>query len=162
MGTTSTTITAAVSFREMLATDVQTVVAIEAESFHDAWNENMVTDEFNNSLTHYLIMEAEGKVVGYAGFWLVAGEAQITRVAVAKSERGKNYGNLLSAAIVEKAWELDAEAVTLEVRESNIAAQRAYANCGFVSEGIRPNYYEDNHENAVIMWVYRKGKNSDE
>ena len=91
MGTTSTTITAAVSFREMLATDVQAVVAIEAESFHDAWNENMVTDEFNNSLTHYLIMEAEGKVVGYAGFWLVAGEAQITRVAVTKSQRGKNY-----------------------------------------------------------------------
>ena len=162
MGTTSTTIEAAVSFREMLATDVQTVVAIEAESFHDAWNENMVTDEYNNSLTHYLIMEADGEVVGYAGFWLVAGEAQITRVAVAKSERGKNYGNLLSAAIVKKAWELDAEAVTLEVRESNIAAQRAYANCGFVSEGIRPNYYEDNHENAVIMWVYRKGKNSNE
>ena len=68
------------------------------------------------------------------------------------------YGNILSEAIVNKAWELDAEAVTLEVRESNIAAQRAYENCGFASEGIRPNYYEDNHENAVIMWLYRKGK----
>ena len=157
MGTTSTE-TAVITFRDMTEADVQAVVQIEAESFHDAWNENMVMDELNNALTHYLIMEADGKTIGYAGFWLVAGEAQITRVAVIKAERGNGYGNILSEAIVNKAWDLDAEAVTLEVRESNIAAQRAYENCGFVSEGIRPNYYEDNHENAVIMWLYRKGK----
>lgn len=158
MGTTSTEFAALISFRDMTAADVKAVVEIEAESFYDAWNENMVLGEVNNNLTHYLIMEADGKLIGYAGFWLVAGEAQITRVAVKKSERGKNYGTRLTAALVNKAWELDAEAVTLEVRESNIAAQRAYLTCGFASEGIRPNYYEDNHENAVIMWLYRKGK----
>ena len=159
MGTkTSTTDAAVITFREMTAADVKAVVAIEAESFYDAWNENMVLGEVNNSLTHYLIMEADGVTIGYAGFWLVAGEAQVTRVAVTKEERGKNYGTRLTAALINKSWELEAEAITLEVRESNIAAQRAYANCGFVSEGIRPNYYEDNHENAVIMWVYRKGK----
>lgn len=159
MGTkTSTTDAAVITFREMTAADVKAVVAIEAESFYDAWNENMVLGEVNNSLTHYLIMEADGKTIGYAGFWLVAGEAQVTRVAVTKEERGKNYGTRLTAALINKAWELEAEAVTLEVRESNIAAQRAYLTCGFASEGIRPNYYEDNHENAVIMWLYRKGK----
>ena len=47
--------------------------------------------------------------------------------------------------------------VTLEVRESNVAAQKAYLTCGFASEGVRPNYYEDNHENAVIMWLYKNG-----
>ncbi len=161
MGTT-TAETAVISFRKMTVEDVGSVVEMEAESFHDAWNENMVLDELNNSLTHYLIMEADGRTVGYAGFWLVAGEAQITRVAVKKNERGKGYGNSLTAAIVNEAWMMEAEAVTLEVRESNAVAQRAYENNGFVSEGIRPNYYEDNHENAVIMWVYRKGKNSNE
>lgn len=158
MGRTSEEIAAIISFREMTASDIKAVVAIEAESFFDAWNENMVLDEVNNNLTHYLIMEADGRIIGYAGFWLVAGEAQVTRVAVTKEERGKNYGTRLTAALVNKAWELDAEAVTLEVRESNVAAQRAYLTCGFASEGIRPNYYEDNHENAVIMWLYRKGK----
>ena len=159
MGTkTSTTDVAVITFREMTAADVKAVVVIEAESFYDAWNENMVLGEVNNNLTHYLIMEANGVTIGYAGFWLVAGEAQVTRVAVTKEERGKNYGTRLTAALINKAWELEAEAVTLEVRESNIAAQRAYLTCGFASEGIRPNYYEDNHENAVIMWLYRKGK----
>lgn len=161
MGTT-TTETAVITFRDMTEADVEAVVDMEAEAFHDAWNVNMVTNELNNSLTHYLIMEADGRTIGYAGFWLVAGEAQITRVAVKQDQRGKGYGNSLTAAIVKKAWELEAEAVTLEVRESNMAAQRAYENNGFVSEGIRPNYYEDNHENAVIMWLYRRGKNSNE
>ena len=60
--------------------------------------------------------------------------------------------------LINKAWELGAVAVTLEVRESNIAAQKVYLTCGFASEGIRPNYYEDNHENAIIMWLYKEGK----
>ena len=66
--------------------------------------------------------------------------------------------NSLTAALINKAWELGAVAVTLEVRESNIAAQKVYLTCGFASEGIRPNYYEDNHENAIIMWLYKEGK----
>ncbi len=146
-----------ISFREMKAADIPAVVKIEAEAFYDAWNESMLLNEINNNLTHYIVMKIAGELIGYAGFWLVAGEAQITRVAVAEQERGKNFGVRLTAALVNKAWELDAEAVTLEVRESNIAAQKTYLTCGFASEGIRPNYYEDNHENAVIMWLYRQG-----
>lgn len=148
---------ATISFRPMSVGDVPRVAAIEAESFYDAWNENMLQNELDNALTTYLVMEVAGALVGYAGFWLVAGEAQVTRVAVAESERGQGFGTRLTAAMVSKAWEMGAEAVTLEVRESNVAAQKAYLTCGFASEGIRPNYYEDNHENAVIMWLYKKG-----
>ena len=146
-----------INFREMTAADIPAIVGVEAQSFYDAWNENMLLNEINNSLTTYLVMEEQGKLVGYAGFWLVAGEAQVTRVAVVEAERGQGYGTRLTAALVNKAWELGADAVTLEVRESNIAAQKAYLTCDFASEGIRPNYYEDNHENAVIMWLYKEG-----
>lgn len=146
-----------IRFREMTAADIPAVAAIEAEAFYDAWNESMLLNEINNALTHYIVMEFEGKLVGYAGFWLVAGEAQVTRVAVAEEERGRNFGTRLTAALVNKAWQAGADAVTLEVRESNIAAQKAYLTCGFASEGVRPNYYEDNHENAVIMWLYKQG-----
>lgn len=146
-----------INFRAMAAEDIPAIVKIEAESFYDAWNEGMLQNELGNSLTTYLAMEVAGQLVGYAGFWLVAGEAQITRVAVTDVERGQGYGTRLTAALVSKAWELGAEAITLEVRESNIAAQKAYLTCGFASEGIRPNYYEDNHENAVIMWLYKEG-----
>lgn len=155
MGAKTEAAAAVITFRDMSAADIKAVTEIEAEAFFDAWNESMLLNELNNDLTHYLIMEADGRAIGYAGFWLVAGEAQVTRVAVSKAERGKNYGTCLTAALVKKAWKLDAEAITLEVRESNIAAQRAYLNCGFTSAGVRPNYYEDNHENAVIMWLYR-------
>ena len=149
--------TSTINFRPMNEADIPALVSLEAESFYDAWNENMLRNEIGNQLTTYLIMEVAGKLVGYAGFWLVAGEAQITRVAVLDAERGQGYGTRLTAALVNKAWELGAEAITLEVRESNLAAQRAYLTCGFASEGIRPNYYEDNHENAVIMWLYKEG-----
>ena len=149
--------TKAITFRTMVAKDIPDVVAIEATAFYDAWNAGMLLNELENELTTYVVMEQEGRLVGYAGFWLVAGEAQVTRVAVAEAERGQGLGTRLTAAMVNKAWELGAEAVTLEVRESNLAAQKAYLTCGFASEGIRPNYYEDNHENAVIMWLYKNG-----
>ena len=147
--------TTAINFRLLTEADLPVIVGIEATAFYDAWNESMLRNELSNELTTYLVMESEGKIIGYAGFWLVAGEAQVTRVAVLEELRGLGLGTRLTAALVNKAWELGAEAVTLEVRESNVAAQRAYLTCGFASEGIRPNYYEDNHENAVIMWLYK-------
>ena len=149
--------TTAVSFRALTEADIPAIVALEATAFYDAWNENMLRNELDNALTTYVVMESEGKIIGYAGFWLVAGEAQVTRVAVLEVLRCLGLGTRLTAALVNKAWELGAEAVTLEVRESNLAAQKAYLTCGFASEGIRPNYYEDNHENAVIMWLYKNG-----
>ena len=149
--------TTAISFRALTEADIPAIEAIEATAFYDAWNENMLRNELDNALTTYVVMESEGKSSGYAGFWLVAGEAQVTRVAVLEELRGLGLGTRLTAALVNKAWELGAEAVTLEVRESNLAAQKAYLTCGFASEGIRPNYYEDNHENAVIMWLYKNG-----
>ncbi len=148
---------ATISFRTLTAADIPQAAQIEAESFYDAWNESMLLNELRNGLSTYLAMECGGRLAGYAGFWLAAGEAQITRVAVAQAERGQGYGTRLTAALVNKAWELGAEAITLEVRESNLAAQRVYLTCGFASEGVRPRYYEDNHENAVIMWLYKDG-----
>ena len=149
--------TTAISFRALTEADIPAIEAIEATAFYDAWNENMLRNELDNALTTYVVMESEGKIIGYAGFWLVAGEAQVTRVAVLEELRGLGLGTRLTAALVNKAWELGAAAVTLEVRESNLAAQRAYLTCGFASVGIRPIYYEDNHENSVIMWLYKNG-----
>ena len=147
--------TQAVNFRKMSAADVLAAEALEAQSFHDAWNRQMLLDELNNGLAHYLVLEADGELLGYAGFWLVAGEAQITRVAVAAAKRNCGLGSLLTAALVRLAWELGAEAVTLEVRAGNKAAQQVYHKAGFAAAGVRPRYYEDNHEDAVIMWLYK-------
>lgn len=149
--------TAGINIRALTAADLTAVCEIDEQSFFDVWSQSMWLDELNNSLTTYLILEENDKVLGYAGFWLVAGEAQITRVAIDQGERERGLGTRLTAALINKAWELGAVAVTLEVRESNAAAQKVYLTCGFASEGIRPNYYEDNHENAIIMWLYKEG-----
>ncbi|WP_307760881.1 ribosomal protein S18-alanine N-acetyltransferase [uncultured Phascolarctobacterium sp.] len=149
--------TAGINIRALTAADLAAVGKIDEQSFFDVWSQSMWLDELNNSLTTYLVLEENDKVLGYAGFWLVAGEAQVTRVAIEQGERERGLGTRLTAALINKAWELGAVAVTLEVRESNTAAQKVYLTCGFDSEGIRPNYYEDNHENAVIMWLYKEG-----
>ncbi len=141
--------------REMSAADLKAVQAIEQESFHDSWAVESWLAELNSSIAKYLVLEQEGIIKGFAGFWLIAGEAQVTRVAVAKDERGKGLGKILTEVLIAAAWQEGADAVTLEVRKSNIAAQTVYTQTGFTISGVRPNYYEDNKEDAIIMWLYR-------
>lgn len=141
--------------REMSAADLKAVRVIEQESFQDSWAFESWLAELNSSIANYIVLEKEGIIRGFAGFWLIAGEAQVTRVAVAKDERGKGLGRILTEALVGAAWQEGAEAVTLEVRKSNIAAQTVYTQTGFTVSGVRPHYYEDNQEDAIIMWLYR-------
>ena len=141
--------------REMSAADLKAVQAIEQESFHDSWAVESWVAELNSSIAKYIVLEQEGIIKGFAGFWLIAGEAQVTRVAVAKDERGKGLGRILTEALIDAAWQENAEAVTLEVRKSNIAAQTVYEQTGFTVSGVRPNDYVDNKEDAIIMWLYR-------
>ena len=142
--------------REMSAADLKAVQVIEQESFHDSWAVESWLAELNSSLANYIVLEQDGIIKGFAGFWLIAGEAQVTRVAVAKDERGKGLGKILTEALISAAWQEEAEAVTLEVRNSNIAAQTVYAQTGFTISGVRPHYYVDNKEDAIIMWLYRE------
>lgn len=141
--------------REMSAADLKAVQAIEQESFHDSWAVESWVAELNSSIAKYIVLEQESIIKGFAGFWLIAGEAQVTRVAVAKDARGQGLGKILTAALIAAAWQDGAEAVTLEVRKSNIAAQTVYTQTGFTVSGVRPHYYEDNKEDAIIMWLYR-------
>ena len=141
--------------REMSAADLKAVQAIEQESFHDSWAVESWVAELNSSIAKYIVLEQESIIKGFAGFWLIAGEAQVTRVAVAKDARGQGLGKILTAALIAAAWQDGAEAVTLEVRKSNIAAQTVYTQTGFTVSVVRPHYYEDNKEDAIIMWLYR-------
>ena len=141
--------------REMSAADLKAVQVIEQESFHDSWAVESWLAELNSSLANYIVLEQDGIIKGFAGFWLIAGEAQVTRVAVAKDERGKGLGRILTEALIAAALQENAEAVTLEVRKSNIAAQTVYTQTGFTVSGVRPNYYVDNKEDAIIMWLCR-------
>lgn len=175
------------TFRKIEACHIPALEALDREAFFDPWSRNTWEHELKSPLASWYVLEETGvaaekvavdtsaagdgndadgqspdanpSVVGFAGFWLVAGEAQIMRVAVRKSCRNRGLGFLLTENLVKEAWKLGAEAIQLEVREGNGSAIRVYEKCGFRSAGIRPNYYADNGENAVIMWLYREDRN---
>jgi ribosomal-protein-alanine N-acetyltransferase len=90
-------------------------------------------------------------LVGYCGFWIAAQEAHVSTIAVDPNYRGRGIGQLLLVTAIEKAMELDATLVSLEVRVSNFVAQNLYRKYGFAVVGRRPRYYSDNREDALIM-----------
>ena len=140
-----------VNIRPFEARHVDAVAQIEQESFRDPWSKNAYEDELKNPLAHYVIAEADGQAVGYAGFWHIMDEGHVTNVAVKKSFRGQGIGKMLMRALLDEVKKEQIEAVTLEVRVSNTPAIRLYEKMGFVSVGVRPGYYPDG-EGAMIMW----------
>ena len=145
-----------VNTRLLRSADIPVLRKLDSEVFHTQWSETFWQQELANDIATYVALDANGTLLGYAGFWLVAGEAQVTRVAVLKVRQGQGLGTQLTAALIEAAWQQGATAVTLEVRTSNLAARQVYQKNGFIAAGVRPHYYDDNGEDAMIMWLYRK------
>jgi ribosomal-protein-alanine N-acetyltransferase len=92
-------------------------------------------------------------IIGFAGLWMLAGEAHITNIAVREKYRRRGTGEALLIGIIELAIKLEAHLITLEVRASNSDAQKLYAKYGFVRVGLRRGYYTDNGEDAVLMSI---------
>ncbi|CAN5366385.1 hypothetical protein BH23ACT7_BH23ACT7_11350 [soil metagenome] len=93
-------------------------------------------------------------VVGYAGVLMQVGEAHVTTVAVHPRHHRRKVASRLLVAVLAEARALGAEAATLEVRVNNRGAQRLYGGFGFVPVGIRPGYYAETGEDALIMWAH--------
>ena len=147
------------SCRRMTEGDIAFVMALDRETFFDPWNETTWRHELANPIASwYLVLDPEGAAQGYAGLWNVAGEGQVLRVAVRPEARCRGYGRLLTETLVQRAWDTGCTAVTLEVREGNKPAQAVYRRCGFTGAGVRPHYYANNDEGALIMWLYREKK----
>jgi [ribosomal protein S18]-alanine N-acetyltransferase len=90
-------------------------------------------------------------IIGFAGLWLMVDEAHVTTIATHPEHRGLGVGELLLASLIDIAYDIRAQVVTLEVRVSNSVAQGLYRKYGFHESGIRRRYYSDNHEDALIM-----------
>ena len=90
-------------------------------------------------------------ILGFAGLWLIVGEAHLTTIAVRERYRRKGIGELLLISAIELSLAQGADVLTLEVRESNTPAQSLYEKYGFERVGLRRGYYTDNKEDAVLM-----------
>lgn len=140
--------------REMELKDVDQVHNVEEISFATPWSKEAFINELEqNKYATYIVLEVEGVIVGYCGVWLVIDEAHITNIAILPEFRGKKLGEFLFKHVVDFAKKNGATLLSLEVRVSNIVAQKLYRKFGLVPGGIRKNYYVDNQEDAVVMWV---------
>lgn len=139
--------------REMEEKDVDGVLRIEELSFTTPWSkEAFVLEITTNKLAKYVIVERDGHIVGYGGVWLIIDEGHITNIAVEPQYRGQGIGNFLVEKLIDICKERGITSLTLEVRKSNIVAQSLYKKYGFKECGIRPGYYSDTKEDAIIMW----------
>ena len=138
--------------RRMTLTDVDAVAAIERATFPTPWSRDAFVQEMTaNAVARYLVAEAGGEVIGYAGAWLILDESHITNVAIREDMRGLGLGRKLMQELLQYLSNLGAAYATLEVRVSNERAQRLYQSLGFIPVGRRKQYYDDTREDALLM-----------
>ena len=138
--------------RRMRMDDIDAVTAIEHATFAKPWSRESFCQELErNVAARYLVTEVDGRVVGYAGAWIILDESHITNIAVEEDFRGQGIGKRMTQALLQYLSNLGACYATLEVRVSNELAQNMYRSLGFVSVGKRKRYYEDNQEDAYLM-----------
>ena len=133
------------------------IVAIERDSYPTPWSESMFRNEMTSPISRMLVCRSAhdpGRcVVGYAVYWRVADEIHLHNIAVRRDMRRRCVAScLLNEAIRLERIE-GARWITLEVRQSNLPAQKFYEKFGFSVRGVRPRYYTDTREDALIMWA---------
>ena len=140
--------------RAIREADVTQIHAIETLCFAMPWSEESILhDVRENVVARWLVLDdGEGRVLAYAGMWLVIDEAHVLNVAVHPDVRRRGYGRRIFEALMALAQESGMGMITLEVRRSNLAAQNLYHACGMLDVGYRKRYYEDNREDALIMY----------
>lgn len=143
------------SIREMNINDIKDVMVVDNASFSMPWTKEIFVQEIDqNNYAHYFVIEEDKeKIIGYVGLWIVEDDAQITNIALLPTYRGYKIGEKLFGFAVQYAIKKGASRLSLEVRVSNIIAQKMYRKFGLVPGGIRKNYYSDNGEDALVMWV---------
>ncbi|MBK1811400.1 ribosomal protein S18-alanine N-acetyltransferase [Clostridium sp. YIM B02505] len=132
--------------------DIDSVLEISKLSFPHPWSRRSFEQELENNFATYLVAKLDDQVIGYGGMWIIIDEGHITNIAVHPDYRSLGVGDKILNKMIATCNEKKVVAMTLEVRVSNIPAQKLYSKYAFVEEGIRKKYYEDNGEDALIMW----------
>ena len=143
-----------VSFME--ENDIDDILEISSLSFAISWSKDSYIQELTNPVAKYLVAKINNKVVGFVGTWVVLDESHITNIAVHPNYRNHGIASKLLEELIAHCKSFGCVAFTLEVRDSNKAAQSLYLKHGFENAGIRKSYYEDNKEDAILMWLREK------
>ncbi|WP_195986291.1 ribosomal protein S18-alanine N-acetyltransferase [Clostridium sp. D53t1_180928_C8] len=143
-----------VDYSLMNESHINDVYELSKECFAIPWTLDSINNELNNPLAKYVIAKdlSTKEVIGFVGVWIIAGEGDITNIAVNPKYRKKGIASELLINLFKMCKTFNCEDITLEVRASNIPAQNLYKKFGFKKEGLRKGYYSDNNEDAIIMW----------
>ena len=137
---------------KMNADHVSQVAAIEKECFgREGWSERSVAGELTNALAYWLVAVDGDRVAGYVGSQTVCGETDMMNVAVTADHRRQGIAEMLVNALADSLKEQGSRCLTLEVRASNEPARALYEKLGFQQVGLRPRYYQNPREDALIL-----------
>jgi len=136
----------------MRKNDLSEVAELEKMYFSVPWSRESLRQSLERPEYLFLVVEEEGKAVGYGGFFQVLEEGNITNIVIDQRYRGNGLGKALVRALLEEGKRMGIRAFTLEVRAGNAAAICVYKQLGFVQEGVRKRFYEKPAEDALIMW----------
>ncbi len=142
-----------IRIREMTAEDVEDAWKLEEKYLgREAWTMKQLLDAMTRDDTIYLVSEMAGRIVGLCGVQNISGEGEITNVSVSGDVRRMGCAYKMLRQLLERGAGIGIRDYTLEVRASNAPAIGLYEKLGFKSEGIRPGFYEDPKDDAVIYW----------
>ncbi len=143
--------------RMQLERDLEDVIALEQASFTNPTTREMIAWETRHSdVSHIFVMRARpgSPAIAFCAVWILFDELHINTLAVDPASRQRGLGAILLRYVLAEALRRGATKATLEVRESNLAARRLYERFGFEVRGVRPGYYRDPVEDALILWRY--------
>ena len=148
--------------RRMRPDDLDEVMVIERAAFRHPWSTELFRRELEHDWSTILICvepltsaagggRATERIVGFLIYWLVHDEVHILNVAVAPEQRRKGIARMLMLETEKRAHQASATLMTLEVRRSNQGALDLYREFDYRAVGVRPNYYVDEGEDAIVM-----------
>ena len=136
--------------------DIPALEELEKQSFSLPWTAQMLMNQLHGDGRILLVAESDGVLAGYIGLWYVLDEGYITNVATSQEFRRSGVATALINEVVKRGNALGLLFLSLEVRESNMAARQLYAAADFKDVGRRSKYYEQPEEDAIIMTLFLK------
>ncbi len=140
-----------IRFRPMTTADMDEIMAIERVSYRFPWSQGFFLQELQVACARSILAEVDTKIAGYVLFWLLPGAIDIHNLAIHVDYRRRGLARLLMSKVLGQAQAQSINRVTLEVRRSNMPAQKLYMSMGFVTTGVRKGYYSDDGEDALAM-----------
>lgn len=143
----------AIETRQLCEDDLDRICEMEERSFSMPWKREDFKDLLEHDESVYMVILLDGFIIGAAGYTFNGFEGYINNVVIDEDFRGKGYSKVLMESLLDHGRKEGINEYTLEVRVSNTPAVKLYESLGFVSEGVRKNFYERPVEDAFVMWL---------